>query len=397
MNGAKKYLKGGKVKAYKILLVDDEINVLNAFMRHLRKDFDMRTALSAQEGLKFIEEEGPFAVIVSDLKMPGMDGLQFLTKVRELYPDTLRIMLTGYADLNVAIEAINSGEVFRFLVKPCSVENLKKNILDAMGIYRLKEAEKELLENTLKNSIKVLMEILELVNPEAFGRSRRLAELASSVAMRMGVKEGLWEIETSALLSQIGWVIIPPSVVLKLFSGESLTDEEKQIYEMHPMIGSELIGKIPRLENVAKIIAYQEKGYDGSGVPKDGTKGEDIPLGARILKASIDFDTFKLRYEKDRKAFEMMKLQGSLYDPRILEVLKEMIIGIEKEEITQLELTIDELKEGMLLAEDVRTKKGQLLITKGNTVSNALIERLKNFATSVGVKEPIVVYAPGTL
>jgi len=385
------------VKAYKILLVDDEINVLNAFTRHLRKDFDMRTALGAQEGLGFIQEEGPFAVVVSDLKMPGMDGIQFLAKVRELYPDTLRIMLTGHADLNVAIEAINSGEVFRFLVKPCSVENLKKNILDAIAIYRLKEAEKELLENTLKNSIKVLMEILELVSPEAFGRSRRLAELATSIAMRMGIKESLWEIETSALLSQIGWVIIPPSLVLKLFSGESLTDEEKQIYEMHPMIGSELIGKIPRLENVAKIICYQEKCYDGSGVPKDAVKGKDIPLGARILKVSIDFDTFKLRFEKDRKAFEMMKLQADLYDPQILEVLQDMIIGTEKEEITQLELTIDELKEGMLLAEDVRTKKGQLLITKGNTVSNALIERLKNFAVSVGVKEPIVVYAPGTL
>jgi len=385
------------VKAYKILLVDDEINVLNAFTRHLRKDFDMRTALGAQEGLGFIQEEGPFAVVVSDLKMPGMDGIQFLAKVRELYPDTLRIMLTGHADLNVAIEAINSGEVFRFLVKPCSVENLKKNILDAIAIYRLKEAEKELLENTLKNSIKVLMEILELVSPEAFGRSRRLAELATSIAMRMGIKESLWEIETSALLSQIGWVIIPPSLVLKLFSGESLTDEEKQIYEMHPMIGSELIGKIPRLENVAKIICYQEKCYDGSGVPKDAVKGKDIPLGARILKVSIDFDTFKLRFEKDRKAFEMMKLQADLYDPQILEVLQDMIIGTEKEEITQLELTVDELKEGMLLAEDVRTKKGQLLITKGNTVSNTLIERLKNFAVSVGVKEPIVVYAPGTL
>lgn len=385
------------MKAYKILLVDDEINVLNAFTRHLRKDFDMRTALGAQEGLGFIQEEGPFAVVVSDLKMPGMDGIQFLAKVRELYPDTLRIMLTGHADLNVAIEAINSGEVFRFLVKPCSVENLKKNILDAIAIYRLKEAEKELLENTLKNSIKVLMEILELVSPEAFGRSRRLAELATSIAMRMGIKESLWEIETSALLSQIGWVIIPPSLVLKLFSGESLTDEEKQIYEMHPMIGSELIGKIPRLENVAKIICYQEKCYDGSGVPKDAVKGKDIPLGARILKVSIDFDTFKLRFEKDRKAFEMMKLQADLYDPQILEVLQDMIIGTEKEEITQLELTVDELKEGMLLAEDVRTKKGQLLITKGNTVSNALIERLKNFAVSVGVKEPIVVYAPGTL
>jgi HD-GYP domain-containing protein (c-di-GMP phosphodiesterase class II) len=163
------------------------------------------------------------------------------------------------------------------------------------------------------------------------------------------------------------------------------------------MIGSELIGKIPRLENVAKIICYQEKCYDGSGVPKDAVKGKDIPLGARILKVSIDFDTFKLRFEKDRKAFEMMKLQADLYDPQILEVLQDMIIGTEKEEITQLELTIDELKEGMLLAEDVRTKKGQLLITKGNTVSNALIERLKNFAVSVGVKEPIVVYAPGTL
>lgn len=385
------------LRAYKVLLVDDEINVLQAFMRHLRKDFHISTAISGMEGLRLLEEEGPFAVVVSDLRMPAMDGIQFLSRVRERYPETVRMMLTGHADLNAAIEAINSGQVFRFMVKPCSVENLRANIQEALELYKLRQAEKELLENTLRGAIKVMTEILELVNPEAFGRSRRIAELAKSIGMRMNLKE-VWEIETAALLSQIGWVIIPPALVLKLYGGESLTPEESQIYEMHPIIGSELISKIPRLEGIAKIIAYQEKGYDGSGIPKDQVKGEEIPLGARILKVVIDFDTYKLRTNDENKAIALMKLDPNRYDPLVFKILEEFVVDTTKEEVVEIEVTLDELKEGMLLAEDIRTKKGQLLITKGNTVTAPLIERLKNFAVNVGIREPILVYSgSGTL
>lgn len=385
------------MRAYKVLLVDDEINVLQAFMRHLRKDFHISTAISGMEGLRLLEEEGPFAVVVSDLRMPAMDGIQFLSRVRERYPETVRMMLTGHADLNAAIEAINSGQVFRFMVKPCSVENLRANIQEALELYKLRQAEKELLENTLRGAIKVMTEILELVNPEAFGRSRRIAELAKSIGMRMNLKE-VWEIETAALLSQIGWVIIPPALVLKLYGGESLTPEESQIYEMHPIIGSELISKIPRLEGIAKIIAYQEKGYDGSGIPKDQVKGEEIPLGARILKVVIDFDTYKLRTNDENKAIALMKLDPNRYDPLVFKILEEFVVDTTKEEVVEIEVTLDELKEGMLLAEDIRTKKGQLLITKGNTVTAPLIERLKNFAVNVGIREPILVYSgSGTL
>lgn len=380
------------MKEYKILLVDDEINILQAFTRHLRREFNISTALSGQEGLQLMEEQGPFAVVVSDLKMPGMDGIQFLSRVREVYPDTVRMMLTGHADLNAAIEAINSGQVYRFMVKPLSVENLRANLLEGLELFRLKKAEKELLEGTLRGAIRVMTEILELVNPEAFGRSRRIAELAKTLMMRMNKKD-LWECETAALLSQIGWVIIPPAVVLKLYGGESLSPEENQIYEMHPMIGSELIEKIPRLEGLAKIIAYQEKGYDGSGIPKDSVKGDDIPFGARVLKVAIDFDTYKLRTNDDKKALALMKLNSSRYDPVVFKTLEDLLTEADSGEVKEIEVTLEELAEGMILADDIRTSRGQLLITRGNTVSTTLIERLKNFARSVGIREPILVYS----
>ncbi|MFN3534514.1 MAG: HD domain-containing phosphohydrolase [Desulfatiglandales bacterium] len=383
------------MKEYKVLLVDDEINVLQALVRHLRKDFQITTALSAMEGLQLLEEHGPFAVVLSDLRMPGMDGLKFLSKVRERYPETVRMMLTGHADLNAAIEAINSGQVFRFMVKPCSLENLRSNLSEGVELYKLRQAEKELLEKTLKGAIKAMAEILELINPEAFGRSSRIGELVRVLSQRLKIEE-TWELETAALLSQIGWVIIPPKVVLKLYSGESLTGEEAQIYEMHPMIGSELIGRIPRLEGVARIIAYQEKGFDGSGIPKDAIKGEEIPLGARILKVAIDFDTYKLRTNKDMRALELMKLRPERYDPMVFEALEEFVVGAQGEEVTEIEVNLEELKEGMVLAEDIRTKRGQLLLTRGNTVTATLIERLKNFSMSVGIKEPIIVYRSAT-
>jgi len=139
--------------AEKILCVDDDPNVLSALERTLRKQYAIHTAEGAEEGIKAIEAEGPFAVIVSDLRMPGMDGIQFLAHVKEIAPDSVRIMLTGHADLKVSIEAVNEGNIFRFLTKPCPPEKLSKALDAGIELYRLVKAEKELLESTLRGSV----------------------------------------------------------------------------------------------------------------------------------------------------------------------------------------------------------------------------------------------------
>ncbi|MBW2027388.1 MAG: response regulator [Deltaproteobacteria bacterium] len=202
----------------KILFVDDDANILAAFRRHLRKRFHFDTALGPEEGL---------------LRMPKMDGIEFLTHVKEIAPDTVRMMLTGHADLHNTIEAVNEGNIFRFLTKPCPVDHLSKALQAGIEQYRLIRAEKELLDNTLKGSIKVLTDLLAIANPEAFGRVSRIKRRVKDIANYMGI-EHTWQFETAALLSHIGFVTIPEETLRKIYDGEDLSGEEIQLFDMHP-------------------------------------------------------------------------------------------------------------------------------------------------------------------
>jgi DNA-binding NtrC family response regulator len=206
----------------KILFVDDDQNVLDALRRNFRKEYVVETATSAREAAGIIARKGPFAVVVSDMRMPGVDGVQFLTRIKEVSPDTVRIMLTGYADVQSSIAAVNEGSVFRFLTKPCSAQHMKRVLEDALRQYRLVTAEKQLLEQTLSGSIKVLTELLALVNPDAFGRANRIHRLVRQIALHLGVTK-TWEMENAALLSQIGCMLLPSMAIQRIIQGESVT------------------------------------------------------------------------------------------------------------------------------------------------------------------------------
>ncbi|MBA4395569.1 MAG: histidine kinase, partial [Desulfobacca sp.] len=249
----------------RILFVDDELNVLEGYQRQFRKVFDTTIAPSGAKGLEIITEAGPFAVVVSDFKMPGMNGIEFLSRVRELAPDTVRIMLTGFAEIQAVIEAINEGNVYRFLTKPCPADLMIKALNDGLKQYQLVTGERELLEKTLKGTIQVLTEVLSLVNPEAFGRASRITRYVREIAAQLDNIQPTdrWILETAAMLSQIGCILLPLDALGKLFQGKTLTAEEFQVFQMHPGIGYDLLSKIPRLEAVAKIVLYQEKGFDG--------------------------------------------------------------------------------------------------------------------------------------
>ena len=159
--------------AEKILLVDDESNILDGYRRSLSKEFLMETAQGGKEALALATEKGPYAVVVSDMRMPGMDGVQLLSHIKTIAPDTIRVMLTGNADMDTAVNAINEGSIFRFLNKPCSKEVMARTITAALVQYRLVTAEKQLLEQTLGGTLQVLTQVLSLVNPAAFGRAER--------------------------------------------------------------------------------------------------------------------------------------------------------------------------------------------------------------------------------
>lgn len=375
----------------KILCVDDELNILDAYKRVLKREFSIDTATSGKQGLEVIKEKGPFAAVVSDMRMPEMDGVQFLSKVKVLAPDTVRIMLTGNADQQTAMEAVNEGSVFRFLTKPCSPENLAETLRDAIAQHRLIRAEKDLLENTLQGSVQVLTDILSVVNPTAFGMASRVRRIVNKMATHLQV-ENAWEIELGAMLSQIGCISLPEETLTKVYTGKQLSQEELQMFQHHPKVGHDLIVRIPRLEKVAEIIAYQEKRFNGEGAPSDHIKGEQIPLGARILKIVLDYDRLMRSRLPKNEAFVVMRGRDSWYDPALLETF---ITTIKSETpLEQVAVKVDELQTHMILAEDVISHNGLMLVAKGQEVNFSLQMRLHNFVVRGVIAPHIQVLIP---
>jgi len=376
----------------KVLLVDDDVNILDAYRRVLRGKLELSVAEGGKEALTILKRSDPFAVIVSDYRMPEMDGIEILARARELCPDTVRIMLTGQADMQAAIDAINQGNIFRFLTKPCPSEIFLKQVYAGMEQYRLIHAERELLDQTLKGSIKVLVVILALVNPMAFSRLGLIRSLAKNLARQLQVKD-IWEVELAALLSQIGCVTVPPQILQRAFRQEDLTPQETALLCSHPQIGCDLLKYIPRMEEVAEAINYQMKNFDGSGYPPSSLVGEDIPLVSRILRVAGDFEGLISNSIPEMKAIRIMQEREGIYDPVILDTLEAIVIKLEQERMPIL-MAIYELTPGMILADDVLDGNGLVLITKYQEVTDVLISRLKNYSRMGMVQEPIKVISP---
>ena len=374
-----------------VLVVDDDQNLLNSLIRGLRKNFEVETALGPEAGLRILGGKRSFAVIVSDLRMPVMDGIEFLSRAKTITPDSVQIILTGNADLQNAIEAVNKGSIYRFLTKPCPSQVLNGVLKQAAEQYQLVTAEKELLEKTLKGSVKVLSELLSLLNPEAFGKSSRIKRHVVNLASHLRVAD-MWRIETAAMLSQIGCVTLSQEVITKIHEGQGLSAEEAKCFASHPKIASELLSHIPRMQEVAEIIAYQAAPFDGKGQSDDFRKGEHIPLGARILKVVLDFDDLESKGVSKSDALKELKRRQGWYDPAVLKGF-ESVLGVNRKYVVKEE-PVERLKPHMILAEDVRALNGNLLISRGQEVTLALTERLKSFCGAAGVKEPIRVFVP---
>jgi response regulator RpfG family c-di-GMP phosphodiesterase len=370
----------------KILLVDDEINVLQSMQRQLRKRFKIVVAESGDEALKVLKSKGPFAVIVSDMRMPGMDGVQLLSRAKDSFPDTVRMMLTGNADQETASEAVNAGQIFRFLTKPCSTAILATSLALAVRQHNLLTAEKELLNKTVKGSITVMAELLSLSNATAFSSGYRIKPMVKQIAKDLQLP-GSWQYEVAALMSQIGCITLPGDVLHKLHAGIPLSEEEQQMYENHPKVGSKLIRKIPRLEKVAAMIENQLLPFDYSE-EKDSLE-EEVCLGAEILKATIEYDLFRQQDLEHMQAIKRMRKRSGKYNPIVLDLL-------EKHKPTDVHATIRNLSfkdvvPGMIAVEDVFAKNGAMLIPKGQEITWPVIQSLTNFEKQIGIVEPIRV------
>lgn len=375
-----------------VLCVDDEPAVLAGFTRRLGKRFDLHTADGGPAGLERIATEGPYAVVVSDMRMPEMDGIAFLSEVARIAPDTTRIMLTGNADQETARAAINEGRIYQFLTKPCDADQLAQSLSAGIDHHRRITAERELLENTLRGAVKVLAEVLGLVNPTAFGRASQLARCIQHMTAKLEIPDA-WRFEVAGLLSQLGCVTVLPETLEALQARQEVSDAEQQRFASHASVARELLCHVPRLEAVADMIARQDELFVADTQEPTGDR-DPVTLGAQLLHVAKEFDCELSSGASPEQARTRLRATKRGCDPLLVETLGDyQPEGAEKVIKT---VNPERLEAGMLLAEPLKTKAGVLLVHDGQEVTTALLARLKEFARSGQLTEAVRVWVPGS-
>jgi response regulator RpfG family c-di-GMP phosphodiesterase len=380
-----------KLMLEKILMVDDEANVLAGYQRLFRHDFQIDTASGGAAALAALAATGPYAVVVSDMRMPEMDGAKLLTKIKLLAPDTTRIMLTGNADIQSAVSAVNEGSIFRFLTKPCNRDTLAKALTAGLMQYRLVTAEKELLENTLQGSIQVLTEVLSLVNPAAFGRALRVRRYIHQVTTSMAL-DSPWRFEVAAMMSQLGCVTLHPETIDAVYAGRQLPPDEQARFDAHPAIARDLLSKIPRMEPIAWMIAHQNQTpATGDDIPN--VEMADLRTGANLLRVCLAFDDLVTKGVSKNDAADRLSREHKNFDPRIFPALAELHSEIKQTEVRTCDVE-DLIPYDMILEQEVRSKTGLLLVAKGQEVTSALILKLKSFLEKGAIGRKVEISSP---
>ncbi|MCC6158887.1 MAG: response regulator [Deltaproteobacteria bacterium] len=364
----------------KVLCVDDEKSLLEGLVLHLHRSYEAVTATSGEEGLELLKTHGPFAVVMSDMRMPGMDGAAFLSRVRQAAPNTVRLLLTGYADLNSAVAAVNEGQIFRFLTKPCPPDQLLSVFQAAAEQYRLITAERVLLEETLRGSIRILVDVLSLASPLAFGRANRVRRHANELAEALKAPNR-WQIEVSAMLSQLGSIAVPEYIIRKHDDGEDLTDDERAMMRRIPAVAEGLVANIPRLEPIRDILSQYVK-LSTAGAADAAKPG----LGAAILSVAIDYDVLESRGFSTARALAALCARPRQYDPTVLETF--MRLKSRSADRPKKAVSLWDLPVGAVFAEDVRTRQGLLVVSRGFQVTASFLERVRNY----DLQEPLYVH-----
>lgn len=376
--------------ADRILFVDDDPLILAGWERSLRGQFDIETALGPKPALEKIAARGPFAVVISDMRMPDMDGLELLRQIHLASPDSIRLILTGNADLRTAIEAVNQGDIFRFLEKPCPNEALARVLTAALGQYRLLRTEKDLLEKTLHGSIKVLTDVLALVNPEAFSTASRITLYVKHVSTHLQLKDS-WRYEMAAMLSHLGCVVLPNETLESVRLGHRLTKDQEARFAAHPSIARDLLRNIPRLESIASMVGRQHEAWRDQPQVEIASR-DDETLGAQILKVCVRFESMVRSGLGHVAAIRTLLDSPVEYDPAITSALSQLpaeVLPCDSQDVP-----VEKLLCFMVLDEDLRTREGTLLVAKGVEITETLNTRIQNFYSRGSLRGSIRVLVP---
>lgn len=315
---------------YKILLVDDEEDNLALLHRTLRNKFDILKTTSALEALEMLKNE-TVDIIISDHKMPIMDGVEFLKRSYGISPDSTRLLVTAYSDSSILIDAINYGKIFRYIKKPWEPAELLMTVNTAVDYFELKKENDKLIQDLKElftGTINAIIEALDAKDSFTLGRSRRVTYFALMMAAYLNLPPAeVGKLELAGLLHDIGMIGVSEDILNKT---ESLTQEEFENIKKHVNHGVKILEDIKQLKDVVKIIKHHHEKYDGSGYP-ERLKGDEIPLNAKIIAIADAYDSMvsNRSYREGLSHKEAMKRieeqSGKQFDPEMVKVFKEII------------------------------------------------------------------------
>jgi CheY-like chemotaxis protein len=371
----------------RILCVDDEPRVLEGLALHLRKEYEVHSAVSGDEALQKLRQLKHVHVVVSDMRMPGMDGATLLAQVMSLYPDITRILLTGEPGRDAAVSAVNRGHIFRFLTKPCSPETLKSAVEAGVIQHRVMNAEREILQETVLGCIKALIDVLALTSPVAFGRASRVKRMAMEFSSSMGSPE-FWQLEAAAMLSQIGYLALPTELVEKVYYGENLTADERVIVGGAPSVAIRLLEHIPRLEPVLQVL--NALNWTDEQIARLGMG--TIGLATRILCMVLEYDSLTAQGHVPSTAIQTLRARPQRYSLELIEQFAQYV-GAGTSERAAREIPLRAVQPGMTIMQDLRTSMGTLLVPRGFEVTATFLERIHNYGPDL-LAEKVRVLAP---
>jgi CheY-like chemotaxis protein len=378
-----------EIKA-RVLFVDDDPNILDSFRRTFRAHLDFDTADCGQTALVMLREQGPYAVVVSDQRMPQMTGIALLREVHKAFPDIVRIMLTGNADQQTAIEAVNNGHIHRFLTKPCPPATILNAVQEGLRIWTRQQTERELLEQTLAGSLRVMTEVLATIHPATADQNPRMLRMMRHVVKTLHLSNG-WQYDIAAMLSQIGCIALDADLLARVNAGYELGKEDEGLFQAHPEVGARLIRHLPRLDTAAAMIALQ---FTPLGEKLDKPLADLSPaeIGGHILQVAVRVDQAMRRGSSYKAALETLKGRAAGVRQDVLSALHGL--GLESVVLESKPVRMRDLRIGQLLADDIQASNGITLAVKGQVISDLMLERIRAFDRGVGLREPFLIMVP---
>jgi len=405
----------------RILIVDDEAVVLTALSKTLQLEGYEVFAVEDPLAAIHLVQSTPFSVVLSDQQMPALSGLEFLAQVKEVQPNATRILITAVLSLNTVIEAINRGEVYRFIVKPWLREELLITIRNAALRYELicrnaslhaqttamnqqlaaqlaqldaqnhqLQALNQTLHKNLDRSVQLCLKTMETFYPLLGQNARRVFAICQALADTLHLPaEQRRVLEIGSRLCDIGLVGVPRELIRKWQeTPQILTDEERALIELHPTLGQELVAFVADLEAVGPTIRAHHERYDGQGYP-DKLSGEQIPWLARLLAVAVAYADHPA---DDATALESIKTgSGQAFDP---DAVRAFLRCLPEAEVprSQRAVLLSELQPGMVVAQGIYTASGILLIPEGQTLAEPHINLLRNHSRISPITQSLLVY-----